>query len=316
MKPTLGGLHDINILHGGKIVMTITFNIDKSQRKSLAHRIGELMGAEVRYCGVPSCAYQIGSMMLGKNAVLIGEADKNALRTLLNALNDEGYQFFTDSPQNAQESVCEGDIDTLVQAEQVGYTSEDGTDEDGTVATDVSIASADENTGEDAADDTSHLTISMPRSFFTDQALDNLRRIVSNKSTLIKHALNTDSLDIVVTDDKIEFPWFTLIEDGDSAAYMQFIPMLCEFAKVRKRVVAKTASSDSTSDDSINEKYAFRCFLLRLGMIGEEYKAARKVLLRNLTGSSAFRSGKPESSENHNLNQSEGGAQNENTVSE
>ena len=41
-----------------------------------------------------------------------------------------------------------------------------------------------------------------------------------------------------------------------------------------------------------NEKYAFRCFLLRLGFIGAEYKAARKVLLRNLTGSSAFKSGK------------------------
>ena len=296
--------------------MTITFNIDKSQRKELAHRIGELMGAEVRYCGVPSCAYQIGTMMLGKNAVLTGECAEDTLRTLLNALESEGYQFtadFPESPQNAQESECEEDI-AVQTDEQVGYASEDDTTEDDNVVTDASIAPADENTGEDAADDTTHLTISMPRSFFTDQALDNLRRIVSNKSTLIKHALNTDSLDIVVTDDKIEFQWFTLIEDGDSAAYMQFIPMLCEFAKVRKRVVAKSETSDCTADDSVNEKYAFRCFLLRLGMIGEEYKATRRVLLRNLTGSSAFRNGKTESSEN--LNQPEEGAQDENTVSE
>ena len=40
-----------------------------------------------------------------------------------------------------------------------------------------------------------------------------------------------------------------------------------------------------------NEKYAFRCFLLRLGFIGNEYKSQRKILLRNLTGSSAFKSG-------------------------
>jgi hypothetical protein len=40
-----------------------------------------------------------------------------------------------------------------------------------------------------------------------------------------------------------------------------------------------------------NEKYAFRCFLLRLGFIGDEYKETRRVLLRNLTGSAAFRSG-------------------------
>lgn len=39
------------------------------------------------------------------------------------------------------------------------------------------------------------------------------------------------------------------------------------------------------------QKKAFRCFLLRLGFIGSEYKAERKILLRNLTGSSAFKNG-------------------------
>lgn len=42
-----------------------------------------------------------------------------------------------------------------------------------------------------------------------------------------------------------------------------------------------------------NEKYAFRCFLLRLGLIGAEHKQTRKILLRNLTGSSAFKAGQP-----------------------
>lgn len=41
-----------------------------------------------------------------------------------------------------------------------------------------------------------------------------------------------------------------------------------------------------------HHKYAFRCFLLRLGFIGNAYKADRKILLRNLSGSSAFKSGK------------------------
>ena len=40
-----------------------------------------------------------------------------------------------------------------------------------------------------------------------------------------------------------------------------------------------------------NEKYAFRCFLLRLGFIGDEHKTSRKILLRNLSGSSAFKAG-------------------------
>ena len=40
-----------------------------------------------------------------------------------------------------------------------------------------------------------------------------------------------------------------------------------------------------------NDKYAFRCFLLRLGFIGSEYKEERRILLKNLSGSSAFKGG-------------------------
>jgi hypothetical protein len=53
-------------------------------------------------------------------------------------------------------------------------------------------------------------------------------------------------------------------------------------AKEAKRVTATEKPTD-------NEKYAFRCFLLRLGFIGNEYKACRKILLKNLAGSSAFK---------------------------
>lgn len=48
-----------------------------------------------------------------------------------------------------------------------------------------------------------------------------------------------------------------------------------------------------TEKEVDNEKYAFRCFLLRLGFIGAEYKTERKILLSKLTGSSAFKSGNP-----------------------
>lgn len=51
---------------------------------------------------------------------------------------------------------------------------------------------------------------------------------------------------------------------------------------------------NATEKEVDNEKYAFRCFLLRLGFIGNEYKAERKILLRNLSGSSAFKTPKPE----------------------
>ena len=128
------------------------------------------------------------------------------------------------------------------------------------------------------------LTLEMPKEDFSDADIDNLRKIIANKARLIKHALSTESLEITETEEKLEFPWFTLTDDNDADAYIKFITLLCSFAKEHKRVVVR-------EDNSENEKYAFRCFLLRMGMIGSEYKAARKVLLRNLSGSSAFRSG-------------------------
>ena len=141
--------------------------------------------------------------------------------------------------------------------------------------------------GYTAEDEPVALTISMPRDFFTEQSMNNLLQLIANKETLLKHALNTESLAVNEYEETVEFPWFTVEKEGDGDAYAKFITMFCEFAKNLQRVVNKPDASD-------NEKYAFRCFLLRLGMIGAEFKPVRKVLLRNLTGSSAFRHGKPE----------------------
>lgn len=205
--------------------MEIRFTIEKSQRKGLAQKIAELTGSEVKYLGVPSCAYQIGSFTLSKDAVL--DCGNENTEALLEELETAGYEH--EPPTNA-------------------------------------------------------LTVTMPKEFFTEQALSNLRQIIENKGDLFRHAFGTDSLDIAEEEEKIEFPWFTVTAPEDSDAYLKFIGALCDFAKNQKRVNNKPDTSD-------NEKYAFRCFLLRLGMIGADYKTTRKVLLRNLTGSSAFRSG-------------------------
>ncbi|MHB1454994.1 MAG: virulence protein [Saccharofermentanales bacterium] len=126
------------------------------------------------------------------------------------------------------------------------------------------------------------LTIELPRADFTDSALRNLTQLVESKSNLIRHALGAKDLTIEVTDEVIRFPWFAAHgEDTEAAAYTCFIAALFEMAKQNLRIKTQTKEVN-------NEKYAFRCFLLRLGFIGPEYKTERKILLRNLTGSSAF----------------------------
>ena len=129
------------------------------------------------------------------------------------------------------------------------------------------------------------LTIGIPRESLTDTALENLQKIIANKQTLFQRAFWMDSTEIEITDEKINFTWFPYTVDGDEiAAYTQFISRLCDMARDAKRVSSKPTETD-------NDKYAFRCFLLKLGFIGKEYKTARKILLRNLTGNSAFRCG-------------------------
>lgn len=126
------------------------------------------------------------------------------------------------------------------------------------------------------------LTVEMPLEMVDESTLDRLRKIVENKGELFKAAFKTDNLEIIAEADKICFPWFTVENDDDADAYCTFISMLCEFAKNQKRINNKPETTD-------NPKYTMRCYLLRLGMIGAEYKSTRKVLLRNLSGSSAFR---------------------------
>ena len=143
-----------------------------------------------------------------------------------------------------------------------------------------------EATAEDTSEDEiTSICISMPRSLFTDANLENLKNIIAAKRSLICKALGTDDLPLEITDTKVSFPWFPGQPDADSVkAYDTFVCKLCEMARNMKR-------SNATEKPVDNDKYAFRCFLLRLGFIGAEYKTERKILLKNLTGSSAFKSG-------------------------
>ena len=156
---------------------------------------------------------------------------------------------------------------------------------DGFTAAEDQEPAAEEVAPAEEVDAPDSLTISMPKDGFTDETIANLKHLVESKATLIKKALSAENLAIMVEDDKISFPWFSGFPAPEEiSAYAKFIGRLCGMAKTQKRVTAKDKAVD-------NDKYAFRCFLLRLGFIGDEYKADRKILLSKLSGSSAFKSG-------------------------
>jgi hypothetical protein len=219
----------------------ITYEVKGEPRKALVHAISEFLNTIPKYKGVPTCAYEIGELLVDREGAII--------------LND---------------SMTPAEVDKMVTV----------LEEQGFMPT---------NYGENAFDG---IEVAMPREMFTDKAIENLHKIVNAKGELISKAIGTMDLRIIENDVKVKFPWFPKTEDSEEVThYTQFTEALCKMAIERNRVA-------STPKKSENEKYDFRCFLLRLGFIGDEYKALRKFLLRNLTGNAAFKHGRPKKDAN------------------
>jgi len=94
------------------------------------------------------------------------------------------------------------------------------------------------------------------------------------------HGLNLHS---TFTKGTVEFRLFnSTTHAGEIKAYIQFC-----LAVSHQALIQKSASAKKTITD--NEKYAFRCWMLRLGLNGEEFKTCRLHFLKNLEGNSAWR---------------------------
>lgn len=240
--------------------MQINYNVTGLKRKSLVSAISQELNATIKYLGAPTFAYEVAGYHIDKNGMLEGEDNSDLIADL------QGLHDFTaitekyDTPLLEENPIPEGVHD---------YEEPPAYDE-----TDIYETA-----------ESTRLIIQMPRSAFTNTALENLKGLVESKASLIKKALGTDFIPIIENEEIVTFPWFQGECSSDEVkAYTHFITALCEITKKQTRV-------NSTEKPVDNEKYAFRCFLLRLGFIGSEHKTERKILLSKLTGSSAFKSG-------------------------
>ncbi len=248
--------------------MKIRFNATGAQRKALVKAVAEILGEDYRYLGVPTFAYAFDYFTIDREGTLIFDdrTDEAKIGELVTGLAERGFEASVIATPNHEE-----DEETATPQQEAG--------EEQQTAEHEAAASMEE-------DDSFGLTIAMPWEGFDDAAWQNLKNLVSSKEGLIKKALGVDALPMMFTTEKISFPWFETQPDADVAkAAMELIAALCKAAKAQKRVTAKEREVE-------NEKYAFRCFLLRLGFIGAEYKETRKTLLRNLSGNGSFKSGK------------------------
>ena len=99
---------------------------------------------------------------------------------------------------------------------------------------------------------TAGLTVNMPRASLSDEALANLHKIVDSKASLLKKAIGTDDLPIIVTDDLITFPWFPEPDADEFVTYARLIDSLCEMARNAKRVT--TAKDHPVESEDIIQR--------------------------------------------------------------
>lgn len=264
--------------------MRASYNVTGSERKDLVGIIGDTVGMKPVYKFMPTCAYVISNITVEKDGTVVwdGRTDEETIRRVKEALAAAGF--------TAQE--------------EIGEPTEE---EHG------------EPEAEEDADAVS-LTVKVPMSGHTGMTLRNLINLIYTRAGLINRALGTsftvdeglkDALQddactlsaekllqtitdyegengpslggITLTPEDITFASLPETEDMEKIrAFTVLCGMMNRMALTQKRIQAKAVNDE-------NEKYALRIWLTRLGMNGDEYKEARKVLMENLTGHSAFR---------------------------
>lgn len=244
----------------------LDYNVTGEERKRLVKAVAAYTQADAKYLGVPSCAYQVDYFTIDRTGCVTFDdrADSEEIEGLIEALVNQGFVSLI-SNLGAEEA-----------DEEEQSTEPTEADPNDAKQTDAEADSGDEI---DAAEG---LNILLPLDGFTPDSLDRLQKLVDSKATLIRKALGADRLTIQLVEGAVRFPWWDAMPTPEETqSYSAFLAALCRMAKEAKRITA-------TEKEVESEKYAFRGFLLRLGFIGADSKAQRKVLLKNLSGVSAF----------------------------
>lgn len=287
--------------------MSINFHVTGKERKALVEALSEITFSEAAYAGAPTFAYRVGDYTVDKNGVIFYPPTlaQEAVALVVEKLKERGFTPEGEAQADLPEEDVPAEIPAetpdvapeaaaLAQPEAEAMEAAEGAKTPDT-AEEAEAAPADPDESTDTQEDTptvteaedKKLTVSIPRKALTDDALERLKLIVSNKEVLFKRAVIADALPIEVTEEEIAFPWFTLTGvDGEAAAYAQFITALCQMASEQTRILDKPYDGD-------NDRFAMRIFMVRLGMKGAEFALARKLMMKHLTGNSGWRYGAP-----------------------
>ncbi|WP_075979908.1 hypothetical protein [Bacillus massilinigeriensis] len=239
-------------------------------RKEMVKKLGEFLGVKPKYLNAPTFAYEI-----------VTEDETYTIDrqgTITNSAGEvETFEEIINPPEQEEETSVEQPAILELDGIEVTLPLEGHTGN--TLRNLVNMLYSKQ-----------HLII---MAFETNQPLmdetfpEDLSEKETNTFEEFKKALNELGLERIpgLAFEKETFTIKLAAQNLDSekiAAFQDLAAFINQNAKKQKRATFKRAQDD-------NPKYAFRTWLIRLGMNGPEYKTTRKVLLQNLEGSGAFR---------------------------
>ena len=255
--------------------METRFNVTGTERKALVKAIENIIQETAVYKKAPTFEYTVGNFTIDKNGTVSCD-DGDALERLTHNLIADGFSSEeTSAVEPAAEAGTPEPISLTVEVPMTNHTGSSIRNLINLVYTRADL-----------------LNKALGTSFRVDagliQALKDEASILTKESLLAAIAAYEDehskAIDgLAITQERITFG--TLPETNDTEMLRTFTilcGMMNKQALDQKRIQAKTVNEE-------NEKYALRIWLTRLGMNGPEYKEARRILMANLTGHSAFR---------------------------
>lgn len=252
-------------------------------RKEMIRLLETHGGAQAKYLGVPSFDYQIavnGEMYtISKDCIMKDEAGNEVDFETILQMTVEGLPENYFKPEEEQSGITE--IDTLeVEVPMVGHSE--------TSLRNIvnMIYSKQVHIKKALGLDRDILKLE-----FIQSVNDEEVQTIAHFKEAVKRAgaENCTGIEFDFNQNVIVFKFGVGIENPEEVdAITKFVALLCKSAKEQKYASFKPSADD-------NLKFTLRTWLIRLGFVGDEYKSARKVLLKSLEGNGAFR--KPKESQ-------------------
>ena len=242
----------------------------EGSRKALVTDIANAFGMKAQYQGAPTFAYKVAFFTITRDnhiewtdEDMLADGGAHVLGELVEAGRFAYGRFWVDGKELPSSTAPE---ETPAETAPVGPTSEET--EPAGITAQVSA-------------ETGYLAVYVPDDL-TNEQYTNLYNLVEQKQNLLRQAFPGITDEVFRFDmGCLEFHWFAEDDKANAEAYKLFVARMVDMAKAAKRVSTK-------QNPVTNPKYQFRCFLLRLGFIGKEYGPARKALMKNLSGNSAW----------------------------